>query len=428
MRHWLLLGLLSLAGCVGAPPASAPVQPEQASRAFVPMSMLVFGDHGYDLDYLAEDERLPARTHEQAVALQHEEWLEDKRPRNEFKPSALTILPSTGGYVDASGMIPVARAMTAFCQANRCDAGVMLGDNIYPDGPTGGADGRSDAKRFDDILLRPYRDFGGFAPGFRIYAALGNHDWRTSREAALAEVAYMKRTPPLYMDGLIYSVKPPAGHGDVEIFVLDTEVLLAGETVYEAELADDGSELPGTELDERPPWTRPQTERERNMVAWLEQSLRGSTARWKIVMAHHPLWSSAGSKFQEARVLRRLLLPTLCKYADLYLAGHEHTLELQEDDCSTAVPGARLAPLAQLVSGAASKQRPLNTAFMAHQARQNPQLETFYARGQVWGYMYLTLRPDEAEVRVFSTPNDGGGANVLETTRIFARRTGKPAN
>ena len=127
-------------------------------------------------------------------------------------------------------------------------------------------------------------------------------------------------------------------------------------------------------------------------------------------------------------MLRRLLLPTLCKYADLYLAGHEHTLELHEDDCSTAVPGARLAPLAQLVSGAASKQRPLNTAFMAHQARQNPQLETFYARGQVWGYMYLTLRPDEAEVRVFSTPNNGGGANVLETTRIFARRTGKQAN
>ena len=122
MRHWLLLGLLSLAGCVGAPPASAPVRPEQASRAFVPMSILVFGDHGYDLDYLAEDERLPARTHEQAVALQQEEWLEDKRPRNEFKPSALTILPSTGGYVDASGMMPVARAMTSYCQAHRCDA------------------------------------------------------------------------------------------------------------------------------------------------------------------------------------------------------------------------------------------------------------------------------------------------------------------
>ncbi len=428
MRHWLLLGLLSLAGCVGAPPASAPVQPEQASRAFVPMSILVFGDHGYDLDYLAEDERLPARTHEQAVALQREEWLEDKRPPNEFTPSALTQLPSTGGYVDASGMMPVAKAMTAYCQANRCDAGVMLGDNIYPDGPTGGADGRSDAKRFDDILLRPYRDFGSFAPGFRIYAALGNHDWRTSRQAALAEVAYMERTPPLYMDGLIYRVRPPAGHGDVEIFVLDTEVLLAGETVYEAELADDGSELPGTELDERPPWTKPQTERERNMVAWLEQSLRDSTARWKIVMAHHPLWSSAGSKFQEARVLRRLLLPTLCKYADMYLAGHEHTLELHEDNCSTAVPGARLAPLPQLVSGAASKQRPLNTAFMAYQARHNPQLHSYYARGLVWGYMYLTLKPDEAEVRVFSTPNDGNGANVLETTRTFARRTGKPGH
>jgi hypothetical protein len=392
------------------------------------VSLLLFGDHGYDLDYLAEDERLPARSHDEAVALQREEWLEDKRPPAEFAPSALIRLQSTGGYVDASGMMPVARAMTTYCAANRCDAALMLGDNIYPDGPTGGTDGRSDAKRFDDILRRPYKDFGSFAPGFRIYAALGNHDWRTSRAAALSEVAYMEKTPPLYMDGLIYSVKPPAGHGEVEIFVLDTEVLLSGQTVYEAELADDGSELPGTVLDERPTWTKPQTERERNMVAWLDKSLRESTARWKIVMAHHPLWSSAGSKFQEARVLRRLLLPSLCKYADMYIAGHEHTLELHSDDCGTAGIGVAVPPLPQIVSGAASKQRPVNTAFMAYQARNNPQLHSFYARGLIWGYMYVTLKPDEAEVRVFSTPNDGSGANVLETTHTYARRTSKLAN
>jgi len=300
---------------------------------------------------------------------------------------------------------------------------VMLGDNVYPDGPTGGADGVSDAKRFDDILLAPFKGFASFAPGFRIYAALGNHDWRTSREAALGEVAYLERTPPFYMDGLIYRVVPP-GHPDVEIFVLDTEVLLAGETVYEAELADDGSELPGREIDQRPAWTKPQTEREKSMVAWLDRSLRESNARWKIVMAHHPIWSSAGSKFQEARVLRRLLLPSLCRYADMYLAGHEHTLELHSDSCAKALPGQDVPPLPEIVSGAAAKQRPLNSWFMAHQARNNPELTTFFAKGLTWGYAHLALEGDRAVVQVFSTPDDGSGGNVLEITKTFSRRSG----
>ena len=52
------------------------------------------------------------------------------------------------------------------------------------------------------------------------------------------------------------------------------------------------------------------------MAQWLEAALRESTARWKIVIGHHPIWSSAGSKFQQARMLRRLILPALCRYAD----------------------------------------------------------------------------------------------------------------
>lgn len=417
MRNFMLVAAVLLGGCTTAP--RSVVSPPAAQ----PYALLLFGDHGYDLDYLEADERTPPLTLEQAIAAEREEWAEDKRPPAEFAPSAMIRLPDTGGYVAASGMMPVAKAMRSYCQAERCDSAVMLGDNIYPNGPTGGADGVSDAKRFDEILLEPFRDFGSIAPGFRIYATLGNHDWRTSREAALSEVRYLETTRPFYMDGIFYRVSPP-GRPDVELFVLDTEVLLAGETVHEAELADDGSELPGRTVEEPEPWTKPQDDRERNMVAWLEQSLRQSTARWKIVMGHHPLWSSAGSKFQQARVLRRLILPTLCKYADIYLAGHEHTLELHTDSCAAAAPGNELPPLPQIVSGAAAKQRPVNSWFMAHQSRNHPELKTDYARGLIWGYVHLTLEDDGATARVFTTPNDGSGANVLEATHRYARRTG----
>lgn len=412
----LFTALVLLAGCASVDTADKPA----ASGS---VSLLLFGDHGYHLDYLDEEDRFPPRTLEQAIALEKEEWLEDRRPPEEFTASSMTRLPDTGGYVLASGMMPVARAMADYCRTSRCDAGIMLGDNIYPDGATDGADGRDDAKRFDDILLTPFRDFGSLAPDFRIYSTLGNHDWRTSRAAALAQVRYLEITPPFYMDGIIYRVKPPAGRGDVEIFVLDTEVLLAGAAVYRANLAEDGSELPGTQPVTPRPWTVPQTEQERRMAQWREAALRDSDARWKIVVGHHPLWSSAGSKFQQARTLRRLILPALCKYADMYVAGHEHTVEVHTDSCATAVPGANLPPLLQIVSGAAAKHRPLNTWFMGHQAKQDPELETYYAEGVIWGYAYLTLDPEQALVRVLTTPNDGSGGNTLEHTQAFPRRS-----
>ncbi len=91
-------------------------------------------------------------------------------------------------------------------------------------------------------------------------------------------------------------------------------------------------------------------------------------------MGHHPIWSSAGSKFQQARMLRRLILPALCRHADLYLAGHEHTLELHTDACQDVPEAQGRPPLPQLVSGAAGKQRPLNTNFQRHQLAANPQL------------------------------------------------------
>ena len=126
--------------------------------------------------------------------------------------------------------------------------------------------------------------------------------------------------------------------------------------------------------------------------------------------------------------MRRLLLPTLCRYADVYLAGHEHTLEVHTGPCAVGRPGPTSRPLPlQLVSGAAAaKHRPLNSWFMAHQAKKSPELTTFYAKGIVWGFLHLTLQQDRA-VNVITTPNDGSGTTAVEDTRTFARCTPPPA-
>jgi 3',5'-cyclic AMP phosphodiesterase CpdA len=314
--------------------------------------------------------------------------------------------------------------MRAYCEAGpACEFAVMLGDNIYPDGATAGADGRDDAERFRKVFQEPYASFAALAPDFRIYVALGNHDWRTSREGAMAQVRFHESTPPFYMRGIRYRVAPTGNPRDLEIFVLDTHVLLSGVTVLEDELADDGSELHTDEVDPPSPWSLPQTDEERGMVAWLERSLADSPARWKIVIGHHPIWSSAGSKFQQARALRALILPALCRHADLYLAGHEHTLEVHTDACKDVPEASGRAPLLEVVSGAAAKQRPLNTAFARHQAQQNPELTSVWTRGLLWGFAHVTLQAHEATIRMVSTPDDESGVPEVEFEQRFARRS-----
>ena len=417
-----LLALASILACLGCVQACrAPPPPSAATLPAV--TVLAFGDSGYAYDYLEADDLVPPLSAEQFQAQWREEWLEDKRPLEDYALPATTVLPATGGTIEASGLARVSAAMRRFCAMESCNLATMLGDNIYPNGATLGTDGHDDRRRFRALLLDPFRDL---APGnreFRVYATLGNHDWNTSREGALAQLRYLETTAPFYMNGLVYRVKPPAAHGTVEIFAIDTTLLLAANDVPEALLDDDGSEITNADLVDVEPWMTPQSDVERDISGWLERALASSDARWKIVIGHHPLWSSAGSKFQQARILRRLLLPALCQYADVYLAGHEHTLEVHLDACNEATPATRTIPLLHVVSGAAAKQRPLNRAFVAAQARDNPQLQTLWAQGLVWGFAHLTLAPDTVTVRMLTVANEGDAVPAVAYAYTHSRRS-----
>ncbi|GFE82844.1 hypothetical protein GCM10011487_48440 [Steroidobacter agaridevorans] len=392
-----------------------------AVQAATDVSILVFGDSGYHYDYLEAEDYEIVVTEENFKAKERRDWIEDKRPIDELAYSPMYRLPRNGSMITASGLEPVANAMQAYCAgAADCDFGVMLGDNIYPDGATANVDGR-DTQRFRDLFVTPFAGLGRRHDDFRIYSVLGNHDWRTSREGAMAQVQFLEQTRPFYMNGLFYRVQPPAAHGDVEVFAIDTEVLLAGTTVYKATLADDASEVRSQKREKLSKWAVPQTDAERNMVAWLEDSLRNSKARWKIVIGHHPLWSGAGSKFEQAHALRRLILPTLCRYADFYLAGHEHTMEVHTDDCSQTDTGAS-DPLPQVVSGSAAKMRPTNSAFIRNQLASYPQLRTLYAKGLTWGFAHLSIEGDKATVKIIEVPTDGSGGSRVTFEQSFARR------
>ena len=172
---------------------------------------------------------------------------------------------------------------------------VTTGDNVYDD--QGYA-----------ALVGSY--YGPWVSSGHVIPAAGNHDHAVGISAF-----------DDYFPGLngrhVYS----AGAGGIRFFILDSTTALASA----AALA-----------------------RQR---AWLERSLKNSPARWKVVVLHHPPFSS-GEAHGPSRTLR---WPFGAWGADLVLSGHEHNYERLVADGSTFVVdgsgGKTLRPLGDPVPG-----------------------------------------------------------------------------
>ena len=193
----------------------------------------------------------------------------------------------------------VALAMQSLCRTKGCDLGIMLGDNIYEQG----------VRSADDDMFR-YKYEYHYAPlKMQMYAALGNHDlWGTdiSEQAQIdAQVAYSALSATWNMKSEYYDFV----QGEVHFFVVSTNT-----------------------------FTNEQAQ-------WLEGRLASSAARWKVVYGHHPIYSNGyhGDTYQ----LTNLLLPIVCKYASMYVAGHDHDLQFLNPECGVPM----------VISGAAGKTR-----------------------------------------------------------------------
>lgn len=380
--------------------------------------IVLIGDTGYIPAYEQPDDDEVFATLDEYVAAEAADWIKKNGSLEGFVLSPWVLESVTGSFMPASGLYPVARAAQEICTRQGCDFGVLLGDNIYPAGAMLGADGITDARRFVDMLDRPYGQFGTAASGFTLYTLLGNHDWYHSREGAVAQLAYLQAHPRFTMPDFFYRATPEEFAGEVELFVIDTQMLLASTTVYEDKLDAEGREIRHEEREVFADYMKPVTAAERNMVRWLEASLAESSARWKIVLGHHALWSGGGSKFEKARALRNLLMPALCRYADAYISGDDHVLEAYTDRCD----GAR-APLPLIVSGAGAKRRALNSRFMRHQLANHPELANLWSKGSVWGFAHMTLQDNTMKVEFYTTPSDSSGRPVLESHLQFQRRS-----
>lgn len=166
--------------------------------------------------------------------------------------------------------------------------GLLLGDNWYPAGLRSEHDGRRyefDLKFLSKPRLRiPY------------YVTLGNHDSYGSGEA---QVEFTLQHP-LWNCPAFQFVSPLIRRGDitVQIFGLNTRL----------------------HFDQNFPLIPPQ-------ASWLDSALANSTAMWKIVTTHEPIWSFV--QFEHEKALMQHIHPILMKHkVPLYVNGHAHHLSL----------------------------------------------------------------------------------------------------
>ena len=161
--------------------------------------------------------------------------------------------------------------MAAYHRKNPYSFVTLAGDNIYNSG---------EMERVGVAFEQPYAAL--LKRGVKFRACLGNHDIRT--ENGDPQVRYAG----FNMRGRYYSYREK----DVQFFVLDTN--------HNAD------------------W--------QNQLAWLKAELARSTAPWKIVYGHHPIYSAG--HYGDNPEMIKLLTPLFKQHqVQLYINGHEHNYE-----------------------------------------------------------------------------------------------------
>lgn len=164
-----------------------------------------------------------------------------------------------------------------------------------------------------DLIERPanqywaetFRTLDSIGQSLPILNVTGNHDYLKG------VIQHLERRFPLVFsyfldskvdDNMVYTLN----YGNAQIFVLDSN-----------------REFPYL-------WTQRQ---------WLEEQLQHSTAKWKILVLHHPLYSLKG---ENNNIIQRWLFDGLVHQygVDLVLQGHEHAYARMTDHDDTGSPVA----------------------------------------------------------------------------------------
>lgn len=231
----------------------------------------------------------------ESTRLRYYDWLSDIRlPGFAYiPPPAFSVAPSGkpirvlafGDFGTGSeGQFKDAGAMRAYGTKNRFDFGIVLGDNFYA--ATDGSRVNSPySPRWHSQWEEPY---GGM--GMKFYPVFGNNDY-VNPDSPAAELAYTEHSKTWEFPAPYYTFTA----GAAQFFAIDTMRLSSDE------------------------------------LEWLDRELGRSTARWKIVYGHYPIYS-AGSNRDDAELISKLLPILEKRHVQIYLCGHVHSMQDIETD------------------------------------------------------------------------------------------------
>jgi len=178
---------------------------------------------------------------------------------------------------------------------------ISVGDNFYEDGVVSVND-----KQWQSSFEKVYS-----APSLQVpwRVILGNHDYHANCDA---QIAYSKISPRWKMPARYHiqseRIDPET---TVDFIYIDTTPMV--KKYY----ATDNSEK-----------TRDQviTQDVPKQLAWFKAALAVSTAQWKIVVGHHPIYS--GGEHGDTPELIAAILPLLHEHkVQAYFNGHDHDLQ-----------------------------------------------------------------------------------------------------
>lgn len=219
------------------------------------------------------------------------------------------------------------------------DSIFLVGDNFYDKGVASTTD-----KHWQRHFIKPFAN--RFTSKF--YACLGNHDYYGN---IAAQVEYTQLHDQWNMPAPYYAfTQKIADQCTVEFFVLDT-----------------------TPIEEGDHSTRAQ-------ITWLTDKLKHSTANYKIVIGHHPLYS--GGEHGRSRRNYNQLAKLFDKFdIDLYICGHDHDLQLHDTQRGWL----------HLVSGSGSKLRTVSW------------VQTSLFAKAASGFAKIVLTPTNLGIEIHST-------------------------
>ena len=234
---------------------------------------------------------------------------------------------------DSAMEYAVAKALAAKCAQSGCDEVLLLGDDIYPQGPASVTD-----PAFDNAITKP------FAPvDSEFWLTLGNHDYGGGNAGAGTDLW----KGPIWVQWAATQTKfilPATTYdrvdGNVHFFCLDSNLMNQGQGAAQ--------------------------------IAEWQAKMAAPEAGWKIAFAHHPYLSNGDHGNATGGVLAGYDA-LVCGHVDLFLDGHDHSMQWLQ-------PTAKCGGTEFVVSGAGAEHTGLSGS--------NP---AYYQSASTFGFFWVEI-------------------------------------